>query len=72
LNTSYINLENSPVDPEAISFVPESIAKEYLVLPYKYDSEKQILYIAAADPYNTSVSEFLERKPEKTIFGRKK
>ncbi len=68
LNTPYINLENSPVDPEAVSLVPESLVKEYLILPYKYDSEKQILYIAAADPFNTSASEFLEKKTGKKII----
>lgn len=67
LKTAFINLENSPVDPEALSLVPESIAKKYQILPYKYDSENQTLQIASVDPFNTSVSEFLEKKTGKKV-----
>ncbi len=67
LKTAFINLENSPVDPEALSLVPESIAKKYQILPYKYDSENQTLQIASVDPFNTSISEFLEKKTGKKV-----
>lgn len=66
-NIPFIDLENSPVDPQAISMVPESIAKNLKILPYKYDAGSEVLYVATEDPINTRNSEFLEKKTGKRI-----
>ncbi len=67
-NVPYVDLENSPVDPQAISIIPESIAKNLNVLPYKLDSETDSLYVATDDPISTRNSEFLEKKTGKKII----
>lgn len=64
----YVDITSSPIDPQAISFVPESIARRYLVIPYKYDPQSSTLYIGSTDPLNTRIIEFLERKTAKRVI----
>jgi type IV pilus assembly protein PilB len=65
---SYISLENVPNDPQATTLISESIAKRFQIVPYKFDQEKNILYIASFDPFNTFISDFLEKKTGKRII----
>jgi len=66
-NISYVNLETAPADSQAITLIPESIARRFKVVPYQFDSQKNILYLATYDPFNTFVSDFLEKKTGKRI-----
>lgn len=65
LKVSYIDLSHLPVDPQAISLISESVARRYTILPYKYDQAQQIIYIATVDPFDTYVTEFIEKKTGK-------
>jgi len=67
-NVTYVDLENSPVDPQAISQLPESIAKNLNVLPYKLDPKTDTLYVATDDPINSRNSEFIEKKTGKRVI----
>jgi type IV pilus assembly protein PilB len=64
---SYVDLESIPTDPQAISLISEPLAKRFNVVPFKFDSEKNILYLATYDPFNTFASDFLEKKTGKRI-----
>jgi len=64
----YVDLETIPTDPQAISLISEPLARRFNVVPYRFDSEKNILYIATYDPFNTFASDFLEKKTEKRII----
>jgi len=64
---SFVDLENIPADPQAIALIPESLAKRFKVIPYQFDAEKEILYVATYDPFNTFASDFLEKKTGKRI-----
>lgn len=68
LNVSYINIRQTALDPQALSFIQEQIARRYLVVPYKFDSQMDTLYVAAVDPLNVSLIEFLESKTKKRII----
>lgn len=68
LQVPYVDLMSSPVDPQAISYVSESIARKYGVMPYKFDVQENIVYLATNDPFNTSVADFLEKKTGKKIM----
>jgi type IV pilus assembly protein PilB len=68
LGVPYVDLANSPVDPQAVGYISESIARRFLVLPYKYDPKDQAIYVASADPFNTFVTDFLEKKTGKKII----
>jgi len=64
---SYVDLETVPTDPQAVSLISEPLAKRFNVVPFKFDSEKNILYLATYDPFNTFASDFLEKKTGKRI-----
>lgn len=64
----YVDLTTSPVDPQALGFVPEPIAKTHTIIPYKYDLQTQTVYIASVDPLNTRIIEFLEKKIGKRVI----
>ncbi|MFZ6034863.1 MAG: GspE/PulE family protein [Patescibacteria group bacterium] len=64
----YIDLENSPIDSQAVGFISESIARSYKILPYKYDIKAGILYLGSVDPFNTNSIDFLEKKTGKRII----
>jgi len=65
---SYVDLETVPTDPQAVSLISEPLAKRFNVVPFKFDSEKNILYLATYDPFNTFASDFLEKKTGKRII----
>jgi len=65
---SYVDLESIPTDPQAVSLISEPLAKRFNVVPFKFDSEKNILYLATYDPFNTFASDFLEKKTGKRII----
>lgn len=67
LSIPYVDLTSSPVDPQAVGLVPESIAKRYNVLPYRFDQATNVVYLASADPLNTTNAEFIEKKIEKKV-----
>lgn len=67
LKIPYVDLTTSPVDPQAVGLVPEVIARRYEVLPYRYDATGDTVYLASADPFNTSTAEFIEKKIVKKV-----
>lgn len=68
LGVPTVDLSNSPIDPQAVSFVSESIARKFLVIPYKYDSKNEEIYLGTIDPFNTFITDFLEKKTGKKII----
>lgn len=67
LNIASVDLSALPVEPEAVSLVSESIARRYRILPYKFDKDADVLYIATTEPFNTYMTEFISRKVNKKI-----
>jgi len=66
-NIPYVDLSTSPIDPHAVSLVPQSIAKQYSIIPFRYEEQGSVLYIATSDPYNTYMSDFIAQKISKKI-----
>lgn len=67
LNIASVDLAALPIDPEAVSLISESIARRYRILPYKFDHDADVLYIASTEPFNTYMTEFISRKVSKRI-----
>ena len=63
----YVDLSKVPIDSQALSFIPEAIARKFLVIPYKYDDKKQTIYLGTTEPFNTIIIDFLEKKTGKKI-----
>ncbi|HRS23107.1 MAG TPA: ATPase, T2SS/T4P/T4SS family, partial [Candidatus Woesebacteria bacterium] len=62
LRIPFIDLDKIGFSPEALSLVPEVVAKKYLVAPYKLDPKNKILYVSMVNPLDLETIEFLEKK----------
>lgn len=67
MNIPYVDLASSPIDPQALSLISESIARKYSIIPYRFDSANATLFIATADPYNTYLGDFISQKVNKRV-----
>ncbi len=63
-----VDLSNSPIDPQAVSFISESIARKFLVIPYKFDPQNNSIYLGTAEPFDTFITDFLEKKTGKKVI----
>src|SRR3989339_371475 len=68
LNVPYIDISSSAADPQALNFIPESVARTYTVIPYAYDTKTDTVYIASSDPLNFNLNDFLEKKTKKRVI----
>ncbi|GAB4219128.1 MAG: hypothetical protein Fur009_3690 [Candidatus Microgenomates bacterium] len=67
-NIPYVNLSTLPIDSQAIGFVSESIARNYNIIPYKYDQINHILYVASSNLEDVTLIDFLEKKTNQKII----
>ncbi len=63
-----VDLSNSPIDPQAVSFISESIARKFNVIPYKFDAPNSTIYLGTSEPFDTFITDFLTKKTEKKII----
>lgn len=68
LNVQYVDIANAAIDPQALNLVPETLARRYTIIPYQYDPNTETLYVAAIDPLNFNLVEFLESKTRKRVI----
>ncbi|OGK52066.1 hypothetical protein A2966_03685 [Candidatus Roizmanbacteria bacterium RIFCSPLOWO2_01_FULL_41_22] len=68
LNTDYIDITNTTIDPQALNFISQHLAKQYHVLPYFFNFKSDTLYVATADPLDLNALEFFEAKTGKRIL----
>ncbi|MBP9691520.1 Flp pilus assembly complex ATPase component TadA, partial [Candidatus Woesebacteria bacterium] len=62
LNVPYVNVSTTAVDPQALNLVPQSIAERHTIMPYMFDSQNKMIYVATSDPLNVSLQDFIEMK----------
>lgn len=60
LNVPFVSLEEKEVNREVLSLIPESVARQYLLVPF--EEEEGSLKVAMRDPLDLQVKEFLEAK----------
>lgn len=61
-NIPFVDLTNLPVDPSALSVLPQEIAERFKVFPIGVDKAAKELKLAMADPLNLAAIEFIEQK----------
>ncbi len=61
-NIPFIDLSAAPVSPEALSILPQEIAKKFLVFPISIDEVNKDLTLAMANPVDLAAIEFVEQK----------
>ncbi|OGK26848.1 hypothetical protein A3C28_01070 [Candidatus Roizmanbacteria bacterium RIFCSPHIGHO2_02_FULL_39_9] len=68
LHLPYVDITNAALDPQALSFVPELIARKNDVIPVSYNAQEGNILLATSDPFNMALTDFLERKTGKKII----
>ncbi len=68
LHVPYIDISSSAADPQALNFIPESVARTYSILPYAFDIKNDTVFVATSDPLNFNLNDFLEKKTNKKII----
>ncbi len=67
LNVPFIDITTSAIDPQALGFISESIARKSVIVPVAYDPKTETITIVGKDPFNISLVDFLEKKTGKKI-----
>lgn len=62
LNVPFVNIATTAVDPQALQYVPQSIAERHNIMPYMYDAQNKQVFVATSDPLNVSLQDFIEMK----------
>jgi len=58
----FVNLESTPVNPQALSTLSQEIARKFHVFPISVDNTTKELNLAMAEPYDLAAIEFIEQK----------
>jgi len=61
-NIPFVDLSTTPVSPEALSVLPQEVAKKFRVFPISMDSRRKELNLAMAEPFDLAAVEFVEQK----------
>jgi type IV pilus assembly protein PilB len=61
-NIPYITLADTGASPEAISQIPESVARRYQILPFALDKANHAILVAMKNPLDLSAIDFVEKK----------
>ena len=58
----FVNISEYGNDPQALTQLPEGVARNYNMLPLEFDKEKHSLTVAMKDPLDLSAIDFAEQK----------
>lgn len=61
-NIPYVDLNEVGVYPEALAQVPEAVARNYWMLPFTLNKDKNTLSVAMRNPLDVQAIDFLEHK----------
>lgn len=67
MDVPFVSLVGKGISPEVIGFIPEPVARRYNIFPFDYDAANNTIFVAAEDPFNLQIIEFLEQKTGKRI-----
>lgn len=70
LNVPFVDIAAAAIDPQALTLIPEAVARRFLIIPYNYDQKNETLFLASTNPNDTTVINFIEKKTNKrTVFA---
>lgn len=61
-NIPYINLSTTGIAPEALTKIPEGVAKRYKIFPFALDRKDNVLSVAMSNPLDLNAVDFAEKK----------
>jgi len=62
LRVPFVDLDSTAFSPEALSFVPRSVAEKYKLVPFYFDKKDNELSVAMTNPLDLETVEFIEKK----------
>lgn len=67
IDVPFISLNNLPIAPEALAYVPKPVAQRFNAIPFAIDEQKNMLSLAMSDPLDLDAIGFLRQKTGLTI-----
>jgi type IV pilus assembly protein PilB len=67
-NVPYVKLSETGIAPQALTAVPESVARRYNLIPYAISEEEGTLSVAMANPQDLMAIDFVTKKTGKKIL----
>ena len=68
LGIPFVTLVGRAVSPDVVNFIPEPVARRYILAPYLHEEKENTLSVAMVDPLDYQVIEFLEKKSGKRVL----
>jgi type IV pilus assembly protein PilB len=65
----FVSVATLPFSPEALNFVPKTVAERFNVIPFSYDKKKLTLSVAMADPLDFEAINFIQQKSGLTVVA---
>ncbi len=62
LGVTFVSLENVSFSPQALSFVPQSVAIRFNLIPFAFDDETKMLSVAMHNPADLDAVSFVQQK----------
>ncbi|MBI2031795.1 MAG: Flp pilus assembly complex ATPase component TadA [Candidatus Levybacteria bacterium] len=62
LGIPFISLASASFSPDALGFVPRSVAERFNLIPFLYDDKTKTLSVAMANPVDLEASQFVRQK----------
>ena len=67
LNVPFTSVATLPFSPEALGFIPKSVAERFNLIPFAFDKEAKILSIVMANVNDVEAMEFVKQKTGASI-----
>src|SRR3989344_5342229 len=64
-----VALEGRGISPEILTFIPEPVARKYVLIPFDLNKVTSELSVAMVDPMDLPLLDFLEQKSGKKILA---
>jgi type IV pilus assembly protein PilB len=62
LNIPFVTLDNSSFSPQAIGYIPRSVAERFSLIPFAFDEKVQTLSVAMSNPVDLEAVAFIREK----------
>jgi len=67
LNVPFTSVTTLPFSPEALGFIPKSVAERFDLIPFAFDREAKILSVVMSNTNDVEAIEFIKQKTGATI-----
>lgn len=67
LNVPFTSVTTLPFSPEALGFIPKSVAERFSLIPFAFDRETKVLSVVMSNTNDVEAIEFIKQKTGATI-----